>query len=220
MPPALDHQLFVLLNSDRGWPAWDLIMATLSSFDFWLPFFILAGVLVAWRGGFRARAMLVCLLLSVALMESTIINPLKNLIGRPRPTNVLEEARSIGLASTTPRFLALAQPARIRAPRVYDPPRPGKSLPSGHTANMFCFATVLAVFYGWRGALLFIPAALVGISRVATGSHWPSDVLLSAVMSVGVTLGFLALYALLWRKFAPRLLPGLAARHPQLLPER
>ena len=82
---------------------------------------------------------------------------------------------------------------------------------------MFCFATVLAVFYRWRGALFFIPATLVALSRVATGSHWPSDILLSAAGSVVVTLILLALYNRLWRTLAPRLVPTLAARHPRLI---
>jgi membrane-associated phospholipid phosphatase len=82
---------------------------------------------------------------------------------------------------------------------------------------MFCFATVLTVFYRWRGALFFLPATLVALSRVATGSHWPSDILLSALGSVIVTLLLLAVYSWLWRTLAPRLVPTLAARHPRLI---
>ena len=78
MPSALDQQLFLFFNADRGLPWLDKAWAVFSSFDFWLPAFVLAGLLVAWRGGFHARAMLVCLLLSVGIMEGGIINPLKN----------------------------------------------------------------------------------------------------------------------------------------------
>ena len=217
MPGALDQQLFLFLNADRGLPWLDKAWAVLSSFDFWLPAFILAGALVAWRGGFRARAMLVCLLLSVAIMEGGIINPLKKTIGRQRPSDSLAAARSIGLADTSPRLLALGEPLRVKPGDPADPPSVGKSLPSGHTSNMFCFATVLAVFYRARGAWFYLPAALVALSRVATGSHWPSDILLSAVGSVAVTVALLAVYARLWRRFAPRVAPRLAAAHPELL---
>lgn len=217
MPSALDQQLFFFFNADRGMPWLDKSWAVLSSFDFWLPAFILAGLLVAWRGGFRARAMLVCLLLSVAIMEGGIINPLKKSIGRQRPLDSLAEARSISLASVEPKLLALGQPLKIKPGDPLDPPAVGKSLPSGHTSNMFCFATVLAVFYRWRGALFYLPAALVALSRVATGSHWPSDIVVSAIGSILVTLGLLALYAWLWRKFASRIVPKLAASHPDLI---
>ncbi len=217
MPSALDQQLFFFFNADRGMPWLDKSWAVLSSFDFWLPAFILAGLLVAWRGGFRARAMLVCLLLSVAIMEGGIINPLKKTIGRQRPLDSLAEARSVSLASVEPKMLALGQPLKIKPGDPLDPPAVGKSLPSGHTSNMFCFATVLAVFYRWRGALFYLPAALVALSRVATGSHWPSDIVVSAIGSILVTLGLLALYAWIWRRFASRIVPKLAAGHPDLI---
>lgn len=217
MPPSLDQQLFLFFNADRGLPWLDKAWAVLSSFDFWLPVFILAGLLVAWRGGFHARAMLVCLLLSVAIMESGIINPLKNAIGRQRPFDTLAEARSVSLGPAEPKILSLAQPLKIKPGDPIDPPAVGKSLPSGHTSNMFCFATVLTAFYRWRGAWLYLPAALVALSRVATGSHWPSDIVISAIGSIVVTLGLLAAYAWLWRRWSPRFAPKLAARHPELI---
>ena len=217
MPSALDQQLFFFFNADRGMPWLDKAWAVLSSLDFWMPAFILAGLLVVWRGGFHARAMLVCLLLSIAIMEGGIINPLKKTIGRQRPVDSLAEMRYIKLDDVKPKFLAIAKPLNIRPGDPVDPPEVGKSLPSGHTSNMFCFATVLAVFYRWRGALFYIPAALVALSRVATGSHWPSDIVISAIGSILVTLALLALYAWIWRKLAPRVVPKFAARHPELI---
>jgi len=216
VPSALDQHLFFFLNADRGLPWLDKFWAVCSSLDFWLPFLVLAGILVAWRGGFRARSMLACLLLSIGIMEGGIINPLKKTISRQRPLDSLAEARYVKLGPAEPKIFALAQPLDIRPGDPVDPPEVGKSLPSGHTSNMFCFATVLAVFYRWRGALFFVPATFVALSRVATGSHWPSDILLSAAGSIVVTLVLLAIYGWVWRTFAPRLVPALAARHPTL----
>ena len=238
MPPSLDQQLFLFFNADRGAPWLDAAMAVFSSLDFWLPLFVAAGVLVFWRGGFRARAMLVCLLLSVGLMEGLFINPLKKAFGRPRPNEAVNGARMISIAPAEaasadsqptlaarardalaglPQVRAFSRGARVKVAKVASPPQSGKSFPSGHTANMFCFATVLAAFYRRLAAWIFLPAALVAVSRVATGSHWPSDVLFTAMLSIALTLGLLVLYAWLWRKFAPALVPSIAARHPQLI---
>jgi undecaprenyl-diphosphatase len=215
---SLDQQLFFFFNADHGLPLLDKFWATVTNFDVWVPAMILAGILVAWRGGFRARAMLVCLLLSVGIMEGGMINPLKKMIGKQRPYHVLEDARIVRLSDAKPRFLAVAKPLRIEPGNPAGAPDIGKSFPSGHTSNMFCFATVLTAFYRWRGALFFLVATTVGLSRIATGSHWPSDVLFTAPLSIAVTMGLLAFYSWLWAKFAPRWLPTLATRHPNLIP--
>lgn len=198
-------------------PWLDRIMAILSSFDFWLPFMVLTVLLVFWRGGFRARAMVVCLLLSIALIEGLFVNPLKSAFGRPRPIEALPAARSVSLASVEPRLFAIDDPLRIKPAKVSGTTKSGRSFPSGHTANMFCFATILAVFYWPRGAWFYLAAAFVALSRVMTGSHWPSDVVLTALIVVPLTILLVRLYGLLWQKFAPRVVPQLAANHPRLV---
>ncbi len=184
-------------------------MAAASSFDLWWPFLAVAVVLVAWRGGSRARWLLVTLGLLLAVGEVAVSNPLKHAVHRLRPWQAMAGVRQVDLArGVRPRLLALFQPATVKttdAPVVVsaDDPRPGRSFPSSHVVNNFCAATVLALFYRRRGWLAFLPAALVAYSRVYVGAHWPSDVLISMVLAVGLSLAGSAGVQWAARRFRP-----------------
>lgn len=73
----------------------------------------------------------------------------------------------------------------------------GPSFPSNHAANCFAAATVLSWYFGRRAMMLYSFAILVGLSRVALGVHWPSDVL--AGMILGYFVGVLITSALIPR---------------------
>jgi undecaprenyl-diphosphatase len=62
------------------------------------------------------------------------------------------------------------------------------SLPSGHAAGSFAFALFVCQFKP-RAAFFLLPmACLIGLSRVALGVHYPSDVVAGAVL--GSALGW------------------------------
>ncbi len=216
----MDQRLFFLFNRDWTHPALDLPMAAISSWDFWWPIAALLGLLLLIFGGFRGRAALVCIGLAIGLTDGIVVDGLKDLTGRPRPYQVLEGVRILDLQKAKPRLLALTleQPLKLEYSRPSIQPVRGNSFPSGHSANNFTLATVLALFYRRWGWLYFLPATLVALSRVYTGSHYPSDVLVSAFLGSGLALLVVAAAEALWRRFAPRLVPRLAAAHPGLLP--
>ncbi len=64
------------------------------------------------------------------------------------------------------------------------------SFPSNHAAASFAVAGIVYLLSPRWGKLLFVLAALVSISRVYTGLHFPSDVLAGAMLS----LAFLFLF--------------------------
>lgn len=84
-------------------------MAVMSSINFWaIPLLILVAAIAIW-GGFRARAMLVVLALTVLISDSGVGNGLKHLIRRPRPNEVLAGVRivSLNLHHPLPRLIAM-----------------------------------------------------------------------------------------------------------------
>lgn len=60
------------------------------------------------------------------------------------------------------------------------------SFPSTHTFLTFAIATVI-LLYGHKklGVLLLLVAILIAVSRIATGVHYPSDVIGGALIGIG-----------------------------------
>lgn len=64
-----------------------------------------------------------------------------------------------------------------------------QSIPSGHTSTMFAFATGIMFFFPKLRGPAFILAALVGLSRIIIGMHYPTDIF------AGMIFGVLAAFA-------------------------
>jgi len=213
----MDQQIFFLINRDWAHPSLDLAMAAASSWDFWWPFLVVVGVGVLARGGFHARAMVLAAAISVGVTDGLVVGTLKGVVGRPRPHEALEGARTLDLAKARPRFLALGRPLRIEVSGTPHPPARGNSFPSGHASNNFAFATVIALFYRRLGWLAFFPAAWVSYSRIYVGSHWPLDVVVSCFIGAGIAWLVVAGLAAAWRRLGPRWMPALHAAHAEML---
>lgn len=132
--------------------------------DFSAVWVVTAGLLAATQGrpGRRAAARG---LLSVGLTSAVANGPLKSVVRRSRPGNLLVPAERV----------------RHRATRT-------SSFPSGHSASAAAFAVGAASELPWTAAPLGAMAALVGASRVRTGAHYPGDVVAGMALGAGVAL--------------------------------
>lgn len=127
--------------------------------------FWLAGLFIVWlfsEGEWRRRA--VFLGVGLVIMAAAVI-VLKFSIRRPRPEGEWGQVY-----------------------RITDP----HSFPSGHAARSAALAVLgIAVGPAWFGIILLIWAPWVGLSRVALGVHYLSDVV--AGWLVGAAMGLVAL---------------------------
>ncbi len=210
----MDQQLLFFINRTATHPTVDRVMAAASSFDAWWPFLLAGGLALAVFGGFRGRAFLVAAGLAIGLTDAVVVDTIKGLTGRPRPHECLSGVRTLDLARARPRILAAGMPLKeeISVERILPPG--GNSFPSGHASNNFAVATVCSIFYRRRGWLAFLPATLVAYSRIYTGAHWPSDVVISCLIGAGIGLLVCAAIESAWGRWGTRWMPA----RPTLLP--
>jgi undecaprenyl-diphosphatase len=80
------------------------------------------------------------------------------------------------------------------------------SFPSGHTVTVFATATALAFMVPRAGKVLIAVALLIGVSRIVTGAHYPSDVI--AGMALGVATSIFMRRAFAARRIVFRFRPA------------
>lgn len=105
------------------------------------------------------RAFVFPMILTIIISGLAVAQVLKKFIPRDRPSNML---------------------AAIREEEWL-----GNSFPSGHTSTSFACGVMIFLLtrntrYAWTGPLAILVAALIGVSRVYRGVHWPTDVLAGA----------------------------------------
>ncbi len=155
------------------------------------------GILLAWFGGYHVGFQTLHPLLGMLLPDfawegitrfgdERVLLALTLLFARRRPELFWAMVLAALIGALYSRGLkhlvdALRPPAVLPpgALEVIGPVLHSHSFPSGHTTSAFVFFGVLAACarHGSERAAALLAAALVGLSRVALGVHWPQDVL-------------------------------------------
>jgi undecaprenyl-diphosphatase len=159
---SIDESVFHALNQASSVPGLDLFMVIVSAIG--LSFIIvILGPILWWRKQRELAFDIVVLI----VVSDLVVELLKLLMMRERPFEVLSGAHTLSWGWLT----SATSPA----------------MPSGHAARAFAAATLIALGTRLRwGALALTMAALIGLSRIFLGLHWPSDVLAGALL--GITL--------------------------------
>jgi len=212
----MDQAVFHLINEQWTHPVLDLFMAAISDVEIWKPLLIVVVLYALIFRGFKGRAFVLCVGLTLVISDTLVVRSLKSSIGRQRPKQV-QRVRMVQLEKTNPRFMTLFKKPTIRYSDETDTTKSGPSFPSGHVADNVVIGTCCALFFRRWGWLYFIVAGAVAYSRIYLGAHWPSDVLATAFMAAGETLLFVALFEFLWRSLGARLAPEFFARHPRII---
>jgi len=192
---SLDVALFRFINLTLSNQLFDRIMPFFSGNSLFVPSLMVLAAILIWKAGTRGRVCVVMVALVVCLGDPLVVNTVKHAVGRPRPFKVIADA--------------------------HVPPQIGKtdsfSMPSAHTANWFAATLVLLVYFRRSVSFMLPLAATIGFSRIYNGMHYPSDVLVGAILGAGYAAALVWSLDALWRWAGQRWFPIWWRRLPSLL---
>ncbi len=162
---SIDVRIFYFLNRDIANPVTDKFFTFITMLNHWvIAYVILLGIL--WfKGGKLGKMSVVGILFTILVSDQLSSHLLKYWIQRARPCNVLENVRTLV------------------------PCLSSYSMPSSHAVNNFAAAAFFSGLYPRYKTVLYTVATLIALSRPIVGVHYPSDILIGAI--IGWIVGFL-----------------------------
>jgi undecaprenyl-diphosphatase len=161
----IDIQILYFFNQSLSSPFLDKFFSIITNVNNWFIAYVILLFISFFKGGLKGKIAVLGVILLIIFTDQFSYKILKEIFQRPRPcialTNIITP---LGCNGTW-------------------------SFPSNHAVNNFAAATFYFLLFPKLKWALFIPAALVAISRVYLGLHYPSDILGGAI--IGILIGYL-----------------------------
>jgi undecaprenyl-diphosphatase len=160
----LDLYLFNLINNFAGrWTWLDYFFMFCADYLGYILLFILFLFLVSNYK--KYWKMVVEAIIAAVLTKFVLVEIIRKIWFRPRPFFSLN-------------FVPLINQSAEEA-----------SFPSGHASFYFALSTIVYLYNKKLGIIFYIASILIILARVFVGVHWPSDVLVGAIL--GILMGWI-----------------------------
>jgi undecaprenyl-diphosphatase len=164
----IDTQLFLFLNSKHN-SFFDVIMFWVSHKYFWIPLYFLFFILAYKHYGKKVWLIALSAVLLIVLSDQISVHAFKNVFLRYRPCNNLEICSQVHLNAGKGGMYGFV---------------------SSHAANTFALAMFLSLLFKDKIKYFAFPvffwAIFVSYSRIYNGVHYPSDIIVGALVGMGI----------------------------------
>ena len=175
---SLDRVVFLFVNRSLANPVTDYIMPLVTNDDSLRILYVLAMILLLIKGDVRLRWLVAFSVLALLVTDQVSAGLLKPIFARLRPCHTIDNVHLLVNCGG------------------------GYAMPSTHAANAVAQAILFGACVVQVRYYLYAFAALIALSRVFVGVHYPLDVVAGAV--IGVIIG-----GIMWlgfRRFEARVL--------------
>ncbi len=178
----LDKEIFLFINQGLSNPVFDWLLPILRNPFTWSPLYLFIIIFFIKHYGKLGVLIVACTLINFAVSDSISSQLIKKSVKRIRPCNDIEFKHDVNV--------------RVRCGS-------GFSFTSSHATNHFAMAFFWIVLFKrrWKHTLWLgiLWAALISISQIYVGVHYPFDILCGALlgMSIGLINGYL------FKRFVP-----------------
>ncbi|MCF8239930.1 MAG: phosphatase PAP2 family protein [Melioribacteraceae bacterium] len=158
----IDVSIFYFINHTLSFTALDKFFVYLTDVKHWYLVYIIFWLMLVIKGGRIGRIAAFGALLLITFSDQLNSTFLKSFFERARPCNVLDDVNILVVCTGSYSF------------------------PSSHAVNNFAVAAFFSMLYPNYKKALFITAFLVALSRPYVGVHYPSDIIIGALIGYGI----------------------------------
>lgn len=179
----IDAQLFLFLNSKHN-SFFDFVMFWASHRFIWIPLYLFFFFLAYKHYGKKIWLVALSAVLLIVLSDQISVHAFKNVFVRYRPCHNLELCSLVHLNDGRGGMYGFI---------------------SSHAANTFAMAMFLSLLFRNKikrfAFFVFLWAAFVSYSRIYNGVHYPSDIIVGAIVGMGIGIMVFKLFQYIDNRF-------------------